>query len=290
MGLERNMDGTSVSRAAATEDECKTRGAQSGPAGLAEASPFAVVITDDAGTVSFWNPAAAAMFGRSRADVVGGTLEMIMPHRFRAQHAAGMRRMTTTGEPRLAGKSVEAVGLAGDGREFPIELSLSSWQGPNGREYGAYIQDITERRAREVHLEHLATCDPVTGLLNRHGFACRIDEMPEGVDGGALVRVEVKGLAGLADTLDHEAFDMLMQTVALKLRAVAAADDILARVAEDGFTLFLRDAGLGKARACADRLATTFAEPILAGCLSLALPVSVGIASAPMHALTCKAS
>ena len=261
----------------------------SGPAGFADASPFPVVTTDSRGIVTFWNSAAEIMFDRARAEIIGCTLETIMPERFRAQHASGMRRMTDTGKSRLAGKSVEVVGLSGNGKEFPIELTITSWEGPNGREYGAFIQDITKRREREVRLEHLALNDPVTGLLNRQGFERVICSLGEETCRGALVRLEVRGLAALDDALEHDTFDMLLQTVALRLRAVVASDDILARVADDGFALFTPEGGIDAAITFADRLIATFKEPIIAGCLSFVLPVAAGIAVAPTDAMTPEA-
>ena len=55
---------------------------------------------------------------------------MIIPERFRALHSDGIARVRRTGSSKLAGKVVELAGLRRDGSEFPIELSVGTWNGP----------------------------------------------------------------------------------------------------------------------------------------------------------------
>ena len=112
---------------------------------LAESTSEAIVIGDGDGRVTSWNRAAQAIFGYTEEEMLGRSLTRLMPERFRAAHRAGLARVRDSGQSRLVGSSVELVGLARDGREFPIELSLATWETAKGRFFSGIIRDITER-------------------------------------------------------------------------------------------------------------------------------------------------
>ena len=124
--------------AAVRESEAKFRS-------LAESAGEAIVIADGDGRVVSFNRAAQTMFGHAEVEVIGQSLARLMPPRFRDAHSAGITRMRETGEARVMGRSLQLVGLAKDGSEFPIELSLASWQTAGGRFFSGIIRDITER-------------------------------------------------------------------------------------------------------------------------------------------------
>ncbi len=115
----------------------------------------AVVSIDASGHVMLWNHGATEMFGYSSQEMMGETLDVIIPDRYRAQHADGLERVGGGGEHHVIGKTVELAGLDRDGREFPIELSLATWEIDGERFYSGIIRDITERKVAEQSL-HLA--------------------------------------------------------------------------------------------------------------------------------------
>jgi two-component system, LuxR family, sensor kinase FixL len=92
------------------------------------------------------------MFGWRAEEVVGRPLTVIIPERLRALHEAGIARVRQTGHSKLAGGVVELIGLRRDGEEFPIELSVGAWNGPDGLAFSGVIRDITERKQAEVTL------------------------------------------------------------------------------------------------------------------------------------------
>ena len=114
----------------------------------------ALVTTDEAGLVVEFNPAAEAMFGRTRAEVVGTAVsEVMIPPRYRAAHEHGMRRMQA-GEPgRVLGKTLEMTATRADGSEFPMEMVL--WRTVAGGRvfYSASIADLSERHDTARQLE-----------------------------------------------------------------------------------------------------------------------------------------
>lgn len=95
-----------------------------------------------------WNTQAGQIFGWSHDEALGRSLsETIIPERFRAQHAAGLKRSLENGTTVLIGRRVELAGLHRDGHEFPIEISISRITAAGVPCFSAYVRDISERKA-----------------------------------------------------------------------------------------------------------------------------------------------
>lgn len=109
----------------------------------------AIVSADNRGNIIFWNEGARKNFGYEEQEVLGQSLSLIMPERYRRLHNEGMRRHLQTGEKSVIGHTVELHGLRKDGTEFPIELSLGVWDTQNGKYFTGIMRDITERLQSE---------------------------------------------------------------------------------------------------------------------------------------------
>jgi PAS domain S-box-containing protein len=112
----------------------------------------AIVIADGQGLIVTWNPAAERLFGFTAAEVLGQSLTLVMPARYREAHERGLERVRLTGHTRMVGQTVELHGLRKDGTEFPIELSLATWSTRDGLYYSGIIRDMTERKRAEEAL------------------------------------------------------------------------------------------------------------------------------------------
>ena len=111
----------------------------------------ALVTTDEQGRIVEFNPAAEAMFGRARADVVGRTAsEIMIPDRYRGPHEAGMRRVQGGSAARVMGKRLEMHALRADGSEFPMEMVLWRTDAHGQVFYTASIADLSERTGLAV--------------------------------------------------------------------------------------------------------------------------------------------
>jgi PAS domain S-box-containing protein len=126
---------------------------------VADTAIDAIISADRNGNLTYWNKAAERMFEYPTGDVVGQPLTFLMPVRFREAHLAGLSRRVSTGESRVIGKVVELAGLRKDGSEFPLELSLSAWESPEGLVFTGIVRDITRRKQveRRLHAEHTVT-------------------------------------------------------------------------------------------------------------------------------------
>ena len=103
--------------------------------------------------IADWNHQAEAVFGWTREEALGRPLaETIIPLQYREAHHRGLRHFLNTGEGPVLNKAFEITALHRDGREFPIELSISPLRWGQTYIFSAFIRDITERKEAETAL------------------------------------------------------------------------------------------------------------------------------------------
>src|SRR6266403_1482563 len=89
------------------------------------AAPDAMIIIDAAGIVRYANRQICALFGYSNNEVVGQSVELLMPERFRIRHFGHRAHYFESGRVRPMGAGLQLFGRRCDGSEFPVEISLS---------------------------------------------------------------------------------------------------------------------------------------------------------------------
>ena len=118
---------------------------------IVEDMPEAVIVSDRDGVIAFWNRGAEVMFGHRAADVVGRSLDVIIPERFRARHWEGYRRVMLTGATRYGERLLAVPAIREDGRRISIEFSIVLLKDDHEGLVGtaAIVRDVTERWERE---------------------------------------------------------------------------------------------------------------------------------------------
>jgi PAS domain S-box-containing protein len=122
---------------------------------VAQSAKDAIITADNKGRIAFCNTAAEKMFGYREDELIGQSISILMPQRFRAAHERGMAQEAASGKSRLINETVELFGITKDGSEFPIELSLSNWKSGDRMFYAGIIRDISKRKQREKEREAL---------------------------------------------------------------------------------------------------------------------------------------
>lgn len=120
-----------------------------------ESAPDALVIADMGGRIALVNTQTEIMFGYERSELIGQPDELLIPERYRGQHARHREDFVRQSRVRPMGIALELSGLRKNGTEFPVEISLS----PLALEHASYvisaIRDISERRKAEQQIEEL---------------------------------------------------------------------------------------------------------------------------------------
>ena len=109
----------------------------------------AIVTADSEGRIVGWNRGATLTFGYEESEALGRPLTLLIPERHHLGHLAGMARARRGDELYLLGQRLELHGLRKDGVEFPLEITLSRWEGPDGWFVTGILGDITERKRAE---------------------------------------------------------------------------------------------------------------------------------------------
>lgn len=119
---------------------------------LLESAPDAMVIVNHEGDIVLVNRRALELFGWSREELLGRKIEMLVPARYRPHHPSQRDQFFGQPQARAMGQGHELFGLHRDGREFPVEISLSPIETEDGVLVSSAIRDITERRVAEQAL------------------------------------------------------------------------------------------------------------------------------------------
>lgn len=121
---------------------------------VAQSANDAIVSADQDGKIVSWNKGAQIIFGYEEEEVLGKSLEELMPEKYRKAHTQGLDRFLRTGEKKIIGKTIEIVGRRKGGHEFPIEISISSWEVKKEVFVAGIIRDITKRKITEERLQN----------------------------------------------------------------------------------------------------------------------------------------
>ena len=125
------------------------------PLQILNGSPDAILICDRTGTVRYWNAAAERVFGFPVTEVLGVSMNLIIPEPFRARHWVGWEAAMKTGVTRYGeGQLLAVPALHKDGRGISIEFSIQFIRDADGQTKWvvAVIRDVTERYLREKTL------------------------------------------------------------------------------------------------------------------------------------------
>src|SRR5271166_759709 len=130
---------------------------------LFEFSPDAIVVSDQEGCITQANARVESMFGYQRAELLGQTIDMLVPERFRKAHPSHRQQYGTAARVRPMGAGLELFGRRKDGSEFPADIMLGPVETDDGHAVLCVIRDLSEKR------EAVAATDVTVLILGETG-------------------------------------------------------------------------------------------------------------------------
>ncbi len=145
---------------------------------LFEVSPDALIAVDERGAIRLTNRRAEELFGYERNELLGHSIEMLVPQQLRARHEQHRAEYAKNPRVRPMGIGLELAGVCKNGSEFPVEISLGPFQGDGRLLTMCAVRDISERKKRERRLElALSELQERTEAYERaHRIAQRLQE------------------------------------------------------------------------------------------------------------------
>ncbi|MCP2730191.1 PAS domain S-box protein [Limnofasciculus baicalensis] len=120
-----------------------------------ESASEAIIVTNPKGEIVVFNAKAEELFGYNRTEVLGQTVEVLIPERYRHHHTNHRAGYQTHPSKRQMSKTKNLFARRKDGSEFPIEAGLSSIQTKDSQFVMTFLLDITERRQTEEEIKRL---------------------------------------------------------------------------------------------------------------------------------------
>src|SRR2546427_1093321 len=186
----------------------------------------AFIAMDSEGRITDWNHQAESTFGWSRSEVTGQPLaQTIIPPQYREAHRRGLEHFLATGEGPVLNTRIEITALHRDGREFPVEVTVTALRWEDSYIFCAFVHDITGRKQAEKALrERTLQLESANKELESFSYSVSHDlRAPlRSIDGFSVLLLEEH-----ADRLDPAAQGYLRRVRAGSQRMGQLIDDLL---------------------------------------------------------------
>ncbi|MBL8991923.1 MAG: sensor domain-containing diguanylate cyclase, partial [Spirochaetia bacterium] len=244
------------------------------------------------GHCTFCNPACIAALGyRKSSDLLGKNMHALIHHShanaqpYPVEECPIFRAFQKGVSCRIS----DEVFWRANGTSFPVEYS-SHPQVVGGNTVGAVVvfMDITERKAAEEKIKHMAQYDTLTELPNRALFSDRLRQALAAAARNqtkvALMYIDLDKFKPINDQHGHDVGDLVLKEAALRMTRMARKSDTVARIGGDEFVIMLPDnTDKDRALIVAEKIRQALREPIFIQNLNLNISASIGIAVFPEH-------
>jgi len=231
----------------------------------------AIIMIDEKGRTSFWNPAAEKLFGYRREEVIGKELHrLLVPHEeaYR-QYKEAFQRFQFSGKGNVIGKTVEMKARHKNGGLLDVELSINALQHKGGWQAVAVVRDISQRKRLEEELRLLSVTDALTSVYNRRYFTQKLEEEIERAKRSgskfSLIMLDIDRFKSINDRFGHNAGDCVLKNMTEMIKNRIRKIDCLARWGGEEFVILLPDTPVEKAVILAEELRQNLSQMDIPG-------------------------
>ena len=169
--------------------DAELRGSEARLKAIIDAALDAVITMDGDGLVRSWSLQAERVFGWPAAEAVGRRLSTtIVPPRYRDAHERGLAHFHASGEGPVLNQRIEITGLCRDGREIPVELTITPVRVEGAWLFSAFVRDISERKLLEAQFRQAQKMEAVGRLAG--GIAHDFNNLLTAITGYADLALE----------------------------------------------------------------------------------------------------
>jgi len=243
-----------------------------------------IIITNDKGVVELFNPAAEKIFGYKSGEVLGESVNLLIPGPYRKEESEYLPHYLDSEERGVVGARREVSGQRKDGTKFPIELAVSEVRLNHGKLFTGVIRDITDRKEMEEQLRNKAFHDALTSLPNRSLLISRLERSIKLAKARkdylfAVLFLDLDRFKVINDSLGHAVGDRLLIAIARRMERCLRPGDTVARLGGDELAILLEDVGdLMFARRVSERIHKELELPFTVEGHEIIITVSIGIA------------
>jgi PAS domain S-box-containing protein len=151
---------------------------------VVEAAPTAMVMVNSHGLIELVNTQTELIFGYRRAELLGQTIDILLPERFRHQHPHHRAAFFSDLRPRAMGTGRDLYGRRKDGTEFPVEVGLNPIETDDGVKVLSAITDISARKRMEARFRQVVEAAPnAMVMVNKDGLIEMVNTQTERIFG-----------------------------------------------------------------------------------------------------------
>ncbi|AIS52307.1 response regulator receiver modulated diguanylate cyclase with PAS/PAC sensor [Thermoanaerobacter kivui] len=220
---------------------------------IMESAGDTIIIIDDKGNVTFWNPAAERILGYSREEMIGKDLHafVIQDKRLYEAYREAFKKFCLSGKGNFIGKTIEMKTRHKNGHEIDVELSLSAVRIKDSWHAIGIIRDVSERKKFEELLYRQSITDPLTNIYNRRFFMQMLEREIERTKRNrkpfSLIMFDLDHFKKVNDHFGHAAGDMVLKKVADTVKGRIRKTDCFVRWGGEEFIILLPETSLSDA-------------------------------------------
>jgi len=232
-------------------------------ASVIEAAYDCIITINQREKIVLFNKAAQELFGYNEGEMLGQSIEVLIPEQYRDGHAAYVDKFAHSPiKSRQMEERNRVFGQHKDGSQFPVEIAISKINVGGMVEFTAIVRDISDKVRLMDHLAKQASTDPLTGLLNRREFEeqgkimfalARKNKEPL-----SILMLDIDKFKDINDNYGHDVGDEVLQLLSRVGSMTVRHLDVFIRLGGEEFVILMPDTYKEQGLAMAERVRKIF--------------------------------